>query len=156
MKRKKIVFPDLKFFLFVKLCFAFIFFSSYMLSGQNVELQISGLRSTKGVILLGIFKDHESFKKEIPFKSFKFDKKSVLNGSIKFTFDLEEGIYGITLLDDENENGKMDYNYIGIPKEGFGFSEYYHKGITKPHFNDFKQKVIKNQNNKFNIQVKYM
>ncbi len=127
-----------------------------MLSGQNVELQISGLRSTKGVILLGIFKDNDSFKKEIPFKSFKFDKKSVLNGSIKFTFDLEEGIYGITLLDDENENGKMDYNYIGIPKEGFGFSEYYHKGITKPHFNDFKQKVIKNQNNKFNIQVKYM
>jgi len=26
------------------------------------------------------------------------------------------------LLDDENDNKKMDYNWFGLPQEGYGFS----------------------------------
>ncbi len=35
--------------------------------------------------------------------------------------DLEYGTYAISVLDDENSNLKMDM-FIGIPKEGWGFS----------------------------------
>jgi uncharacterized protein (DUF2141 family) len=46
-------------------------------------------------------------------------------------------------LDDENSTGKMEYNMFGIPREGFGFSNYYHKGLLKPHFDAFSFSVKK-------------
>jgi len=32
------------------------------------------------------------------------------------------GAYGITVFHDENKNGKMDKNFLGIPQEPYGFS----------------------------------
>ena len=78
------------------------------------------------------------------------------NGTLKVKLDLEFGEYGLSLLDDENNNTKMDYNFIGLPKEGFGFSNYYHTGFTKPHFNTFKFKHLKNNLAKVVIKVRYM
>ena len=59
-------------------------------------------------------------------------------------------------MDDENFNGKMDYNFIGIPKEGFGFSNYYHSGLTKPKLKSFAFEVIENKNTKVEVKMKYM
>ena len=36
-----------------------------------------------------------------------------------------------------HKNGKIDYGWI-MPKEGFGFGDYYHTKWSSPHFNDFK------------------
>ena len=36
--------------------------------------------------------------------------------------DLENGQYAIRYFHDENKNEELDTNFIGIPKEGFGFS----------------------------------
>lgn len=40
--------------------------------------------------------------------------------------DLPPGRYALAVVDDENGNGKLDTNFIGIPKEGFGFSNNLH------------------------------
>ncbi len=36
--------------------------------------------------------------------------------------DVPYGNYGIAVLHDENKNGKMDKNFVGIPQEPYGFS----------------------------------
>jgi len=36
--------------------------------------------------------------------------------------NLNDGNYEISTVHDENGNGKMDSNFLGLPKEGFGFS----------------------------------
>ncbi len=36
--------------------------------------------------------------------------------------DFPPGAYAITVIHDENMNGKLDTNWLGIPKEGYGFS----------------------------------
>lgn len=38
------------------------------------------------------------------------------------TFQVPPGRYAIVVIHDENENQKLDRNLLGIPKEGFGFS----------------------------------
>jgi len=48
-------------------------------------------------------------------------------------------------LDDENDNVKMDYTLIGIPKEGFALSNYYHTGFSKPKLAQFL--IVVNKNN---------
>ena len=60
------------------------------------------------------------------------------------------------IMDDENFNGKMDYSFLGIPKEGFGFSNYYHTGLTKPKLNSFAFEVLANKNTKVEVKMKYM
>lgn len=32
------------------------------------------------------------------------------------------GTYAVTILHDENSDGKMNFNWIGMPTEGYGFS----------------------------------
>lgn len=126
------------------------------LNAQNVEVIIKGIRSEKGQIGIGIFKDDHTFQKEEPFLNKNFVKSVISNREMKVQFSLEPGIYGFALLDDENSNGLMEYNFLGIPKEGFGFSDYYHKGITKPKFDSFKFTIDKDQKKSITIRIRYM
>ena len=34
---------------------------------------------------------------------------------------LKDGVYAIAIIHDENTNGKLDTNFIGIPAEGVAF-----------------------------------
>ena len=36
--------------------------------------------------------------------------------------NIPPGKYAIAVIHDENMNGKLDANWLGIPKEGYGFS----------------------------------
>ena len=83
---------------------------------------------------IGVFRDNESFKKEQAYRELQFAKKDISNGEMKVQFELPPGTYGIALVDDENSDGVMEYNFLGVPKEGFGFSDYYHTGMKKPKF----------------------
>jgi uncharacterized protein (DUF2141 family) len=55
----------------------------------------------------------------------------VINGTLILTGDLEPGTYGITLVDDENKNGTLDKSFFGMPKEGFGFSNFFIEKLKK-------------------------
>ena len=120
-----------------------IFFTAFTSFAQNVELTIKGIRSNKGTLLLGLFKDEESFKAEKPFKQIRIPKKNVRLGVMKTKLTLDTGVYGISLLDDENSNDEMDYNFFRMPEEGFGFSNYYHSGFSRPKLEDFRIRIIK-------------
>ncbi|PAC26770.1 DUF2141 domain-containing protein [Flectobacillus sp. BAB-3569] len=78
-----------------------------------------------------------------------------MNGVLSVQLKLEQGEFGIALIDDENENSELDRNVIKVPKEGFGFSDFYLEQLKKPSFNDFK-KQIKLANNNITIRVKYL
>ena len=109
-----------------------------------ISVTIKDIKTSNGQILMGIYKDDVSFDKEIAYKKVQAFKTKISNGILVVEVKLEPGKYGISLMDDENFNGKMDYNFIGIPKEGFGFSNYYHTGLTKPKLNSFEFEVIEN------------
>jgi uncharacterized protein (DUF2141 family) len=125
-------------------------------NSQTVEVIITGIRSEKGQIVIGVFKDDESFQKEESFMEKRFVKSGISNREMRVQFSLETGTYGLSLLDDENSNGKMEFNFLGIPKEGFGFSDYYHKGIKKPKFDSYKFSITKDQTKRITIRIRYM
>jgi uncharacterized protein (DUF2141 family) len=120
----------------------------------KVEVVIEGVRSKKGKLVIAIFKDHESFEKRKPIKKVVLNKSEIKGNEI--VFSISPGIYGISVLDDENDNNIMDYNFFGMPKEGFGFSNYYHKGLSKPHFDTFKFEIIDGIIKKIDIRLRYL
>ncbi|HNY15199.1 MAG TPA: DUF2141 domain-containing protein [Bacteroidales bacterium] len=127
-----------------------------VLPAQEIEVTVQGIRSSKGEIVIGVFKDEATYMREEAFLSRKFAKDSLVNGVMKIRFTVEPGIYGLTLLDDENSSGLMEYNFLGIPKEGFGFSDYYHSGFTKPKFDAFRFTTEKGQKKNLTVKIRYM
>ena len=120
----------------------------------TLKVKVKGLRSANGYILIGLYKDQSTFKKREPYLSKKYSKKTLRNGELFFNLTLPAGTYGVTLLDDENSNGKCDYGFL-LPKEGFGFSNYYHRGLSSPRFDDFDFKLTESLQSVV-VQVKYM
>ena len=123
---------------------------------QNlVTINFSNIHNNIGLLRLGIYIDNKSFMEESPMQVKSFKKDQVLNGKIIVDFYLPKGVYGIAMLDDENTNGEMDYIFF-LPQEGYGFSNLYHTGLKRPHFDDFKFEVNEVDKTAVSIKVKYL
>ena len=81
----------------------------------SLEMEINNLESNKGPIYIRILDENEN--------PVIVGKSPVINYSSEISFDsISAGKYAIQFFHDENENQKMDFNLIGIPKEKFGSS----------------------------------
>ncbi len=144
--------------------FAKIFFILLMLfvpmagslCGQNVEVTVTGIRSTEGQLVLGVFDSDEAFHREKSVLEIREKKSGMKDGSIRIDLSLEPGVYGISVLDDEDGDAEMEFNFLGIPREGFGFSGYYHTGLSKPKFDLYKFTVTKDKPLKLNVRMRYI
>jgi uncharacterized protein (DUF2141 family) len=86
------------------------------LFGQlTLTVEINGLRNSNGQILVEL-----SNEKEIRIKGIK--QVIVGNKCIITIENLKPGKYAFKYFHDENKNEELDTNWIGMPTEGFGFS----------------------------------
>jgi len=122
---------------------------------QTLNIKIENIRNSKGRIYLGFFRDDPSFQEEKPFLEKRFSKESMENGSFSVQVTIPQGLYGIVLLDDENNDDEMEYNWLGIPREGFGFSDFYLKGFRRPVFSDFDF-IMTDSNKYIRIVIRYI
>jgi len=68
--------------------------------------------------------------------------------------DIPYGEYAAAVLHDENENGRMDLNWMMIPEEGFGASNIVKKRTMPPAFNDAKF-IFHSEERIVKIQIHY-
>lgn len=94
----------------------------------NLTVNIAGLNSNDGNLLVGVYNKEEFFLKK-PFQSNIVKVKN--NQSLVIFKNLPKGIYAVSFVHDANDNKKMDTNFIGIPKEDYGCSNNA-KGILGP------------------------
>jgi len=52
----------------------------------------------------------------------------------QLTFQVPAGRYAIAVIHDENSNMQLDRNFLGVPKEGFGFSRNPRVAFSAPSF----------------------
>lgn len=87
----------------------------------TLTLDIQGLTKKTGHVLIAVHADAASFGdkgKPVAVRNVEV-KDSKLTVTIP---DLAPGVYAVSLFHDANDNHKLDTNFIGIPKEGYGFS----------------------------------
>lgn len=83
-----------------------------------LEITIKNIRKVTGSVMVGLF-DNE---KDFPKKAVAGKVIAVTGDSVTITFnDLNPASYAISVIHDENNNGKLDSSIFGIPKEGFAF-----------------------------------
>ena len=104
-------------------------------SRGTLEIKFTGIRSTKGVVAIGINTLREGWPRK-PQIGLNWKKENVVDGVFTVTIpDLHYGTLAVSALDDENSNQEMDM-VLGIPKEGFGFSMNPPIKLSSPKFED--------------------
>jgi uncharacterized protein (DUF2141 family) len=99
---------------------------------SDLTVTFAGVRSDKGVISAGLFRESDSWPYGKAFKEVEIPAKQ---GETTYIFkDLAPGRYAISYFHDENGNGKFDKNFVGMPKEGFGFSNDAKATLSAPGF----------------------
>ena len=95
--------------------------SNFQATGK-IELVINNIKNNKGVIRLGMYNNDVGYP-DTPATGFIFAKDTLKNGLLRVCIPVTgAGTYAFSVLDDENDNGRMDYVIGIIPREGFGFS----------------------------------
>jgi len=89
---------------------------------NSVLVQVQGVRSSKGVLVAVLYGDKpDEFLK----KGARVGRERVPAQPGSVTLCLEAprpGVYAVVVFHDENENGKFDRSWNGLPSEGFGVS----------------------------------
>ena len=87
-----------------------------------IHVEIDGLRSDKGQVVCSLFSSASDFPKHTD-KAVPHAQAEISAGHAACEFPgVAPGTYAISVFHDENSNGKMDTNFMGIPREGVGAS----------------------------------
>lgn len=99
----------------------------------GLNLTVAGVRSDDGALMIGLYDNAAGFDRSIANAAntgLLSDKARLVGvtmrarvGSQGIGFlQLPPGRYAVIVFHDENDNGILDTNFLGIPKEGYGFS----------------------------------
>jgi uncharacterized protein (DUF2141 family) len=101
----------------------------------QLELKVTGVTSSEGNIAAALYTDSDSF---LEFdKVFKSEAQKAYKGTtVMFFSGLPEGEYAVAIFHDSNGNGKLDTNWLGIPKEKVAFSKAKMKTFGPPNFGE--------------------
>ncbi|MDA6068461.1 DUF2141 domain-containing protein [Flavobacterium sp. AC] len=119
-----------------------------LMSAQNVNLtvSVSGLKNNTGMVKVGLYNSDETFLKTI----YKSVASKIKNNEVIVTFEgIPAGEYAISTYHDENNNGKLDKNMMGIPSEDYAASNNAKGFMGPPAYKDAK--FVVNKDSKIEI-----
>jgi len=87
----------------------------YATAQSSITVEIFNLENNKGNVIVALLDEHE--------EDFMDTSSDITNNKCVVIFeDVMPGKYAVRFIHDENQNEELDTNFLGIPKEGFGFS----------------------------------
>lgn len=131
----------------VSLCFTTPIYST---NKNTLTVEIDGLKQTKGQICYSLFTQSQGFPESTD-KALQAECIPVREKSpVLIIENLQMGNYALAVFHDANVDGELNRNFLGIPREGFGFSQNPQIKTSPPSFGD---SVVVITESKTNLQV---
>jgi uncharacterized protein (DUF2141 family) len=114
---------------------ALLLLASSAARAADLTVTIDGIRSDQGDIYLAVFAspgyfpdgDHAEYQ----------EKRAAKPGAITITLTgLAPGTYAAGSYHDENGNGRLDKNFLGVPEEGYALSNDLRPVLAPPRFEE--------------------
>jgi uncharacterized protein (DUF2141 family) len=101
-------------------CVAAIMLAATSLAqAADLRVDVAGLANARGTVMVAVFDSAGHFLKQ-PLRTAAVAAQA---GKVQLLIsDLAPGDYAVSLFQDENGNGKLDKNLVGMPIEPYGFS----------------------------------
>lgn len=113
------------------------FMSTAHVQASTVIVEISGIKEIKGDMVIGLYNKKQGFP-EVG-KQYKGIISQIKDKKVTYKFEnVPDGNYAVALFQDLNRNGRMDYNFLGIPKEPYAFSCIERTCLKTPGFHEAK------------------
>ena len=101
-------------------------------SAATVEVHVTGVAAGKGKVSVAVC-DQAHFLKQCAYSGSVPAQGAAVTVSVP---GVPAGTWAVLAFQDENENGELDRNFIGIPKENYGFSRDARGKFGPPSFED--------------------
>jgi uncharacterized protein (DUF2141 family) len=123
-------------------------------SSGDLVISIKNLKNTQGKVGILLFNREDGFPTDS--EQAIRDVLTPIEGiNMTYTFpDLTFGEYAVAVMHDENDNGKLDTNLFGIPREGNGVSNNVVGKLGPPRFQKAAFQFRKN-NQSVEIELRY-
>ncbi|WP_016988310.1 DUF2141 domain-containing protein [Flavobacterium sp. ACAM 123] len=116
--------------------------SVFAFSQVTIQVEVSGLKNNKGHVIIGIYNSENTFLK----KTFKGNIALIKHNKAIATFtNIPAGEYAVSVFHDENNNRKLDLNFMGIPKEEYASSNGAKGFMGPPKYGDALFKAYENK-----------
>jgi uncharacterized protein (DUF2141 family) len=103
----------------------------------GIHVTILNIRSSTGTIACALFDSSQGFPGEYLRFATNINVIKIRKKQARCDFEeIPPGRYAMAVVHDENMNGKLDTNWLGRPKEGYGFSNDAKGLISAPSFSD--------------------
>jgi uncharacterized protein (DUF2141 family) len=120
--------------------------ASGVTSASELRVLIEGIGSARGTIVAGLYDSAGKYNQAVSesSKAAVNDPKRLVGVSLRPTGeshtlvfpDLEPGTYAVIVFHDENDNGKLDKNAVGLPIEAYAISNNARGIFSAPNFQD--------------------
>lgn len=89
----------------------------------GIHVNILDIRNSTGSVACALFESAEGFPIEFLRSATNVMVIKIRRSQARCDFeDIPPGTYALAVIHDENVDGKLDTNALGIPREGYGFS----------------------------------
>ncbi len=101
--------------------------TAFLARGQSLQtniinVDVGGLRNDKGQVFCALYSSRDGFPKNSE-KAVARVSSAISGKQAVCDFSgIAPGTYAVSVFHDENSNGKLDTNFMGIPREGVGAS----------------------------------
>jgi uncharacterized protein (DUF2141 family) len=138
--------------LFLAICL--LGFAQYCLAQTTtITININSIRNSKGTVKWAVYNKESNFiSTEAGFADAGETKAKEGSVTVK-TKPPPDGTYAISIFHDENNNSEIDFNFFGLPIEGFGFSQNPTLYFGPPKFKECT--FVKKGNNTQSVKMKY-
>lgn len=141
--------------LIVLMLLMFSAFQTTYAQSNDCTVQITGLKSNSGKCIVYLYKDKKGFPIEPKYAVATTSALIKDSKALAVFKGISSSEYAISVVHDENDNGKLDTNFLGIPKEGIGTSNNAKSTLGPPSYEDSRF-IIGNKTNSISITIKYL
>jgi len=101
---------------------ASVFFTVHLYSQEvSAVIEISGVTIKGGSVYVAVYSNEKDYDADNSCASFILDPTGT---TLSQSLTLPAGEYLVAVFQDTNNNGKLDENFLGMPKEPIGFTNY--------------------------------
>lgn len=117
---------------------------------HKLSIHVKNIKAHKGSIFIAVYNNTDNYMKDRVYEQIK----PVTDiGSLNIEMNMPYGNYAITIFHDVNSNEDLDANFIGIPKEPYGFSNNA-KGSFGPPDYDASKFEFRSEGQEIEIELK--
>jgi len=106
-------------------------------SCSGIQVKIPNIKNSTGTVACALFESSAGFPTEFLHSATNITMIKIRDTQARCNFlDIPPGTYALAVIHDENMDGKLGTNLLGVPTEGYGFSNGAKASMGAPSFED--------------------